>query len=77
MGMSEGSTGKMQEEQGRIYNDLVQTLRDRGGLEEGKARQIADLVGEFAQQHLSDLLRAYVPGGGMLGGLGKLFGGRG
>ncbi|MDP9374442.1 MAG: hypothetical protein M3Q65_18730 [Chloroflexota bacterium] len=69
----------MQEEQERIYQQLVQTLQERAGLDPAKAAQVADIVGEFAQQNLSDILRAFVPGGAgaMLGGLGRLFGGRG
>ncbi len=64
----------MQEEQEQIYNRLVQTLQERAELDPDKARQVADLVGEFAQQNLSDILRAFVPGGGMMGGLGRIFG---
>jgi hypothetical protein len=68
----------MPEEQQRIYDQLVQTLQERAGLDAQKAGQVADIVGEFAQQNLSDILRAFVPGGAgkLLGGLGGLFGGR-
>ena len=67
----------MEERQQEIYDQLVRVLQERAGLDPQKATQVADLVGEFAQQHLSEILAAFVPGGGALGGLGRLFGGRG
>lgn len=68
----------MQEEQERLYAQLVQTLQERAGLDPAKASRIADIVGEFAQQNLPDIPRAFVGGGAgtVLGGLGRLFGGR-
>ncbi len=64
--------------QEQLFGQLVQTLEERAGLDAEKATEVANIVAEFAQQHLPDLIKvASSEGmGGVLGGLGGLFGGR-
>lgn len=66
--------------QEQIVAQLVQVLQERTGLDPEKAKQVANVVIEFAQQHAGELLTlATAEGGeggvqGMLGNVGKLLG---
>ena len=62
--------------QEQLWNQLVQTLHDKASLSPEQAQQVAQVVSDFAQQHLGDLLKLGAEqggAGGMLGGLGSMF----
>ena len=68
--------------QEQLVGQLVQSLQERANLDPGKAQEVAQVVLDFAQQHLPELAQL-VTGGegggnllGNLGNLGNLFGGR-
>ncbi len=62
--------------QEQLMAQLIQVLRDRAGLDEAKAAQVANVVAEFAQQHAGELVKMASEGnaGDLLGQVGKLFG---
>ena len=70
--------------QEQLVGQLVQTLQERANLDPGKAQEVAQVVLDFAQQHLPELAQMVMgsgggeggQGGNLLGGLGNLFGGR-
>ena len=68
------SNEQLSVEQQRIYEQLVAAMQERAGLDPQQAARAADVAGEFAQQHLTEIMRAFVPGGGVIGGIGRLFG---
>lgn len=61
--------------QEQLFGQLVQVLQERAGLDPEKATQIANVVAEFARQHLPELaqLATSQGSGGVIEGLGKLF----
>jgi hypothetical protein len=69
--------------QEQLWNQFVQVLQERANLDPEKAQQVAQVAMDFAQQHLPELAQLAMgggegsQGGGLLGGLGNLFGGRG
>ena len=69
--------------QEQLWNQFVQVLQERANLDPEKAQQVAQVAMDFAQQHLPELAQLTMgggegsQGGGLLGGLGNLFGGRG
>jgi hypothetical protein len=61
--------------QEQLWNQLVQTLQEKANLSPDQANQVAQVVSDFAQQHLGDLLKLGAEeggAGGMLGGLGGM-----
>lgn len=62
--------------QEQIFNQLVAILQEKAGLDQEKATQVANVVGEFAQQHAGELVKMATEGnaGGMMGQVGKMFG---
>lgn len=67
--------------QEQLAAQLVQVLQERVGLDAEKATQVAQVVADFAHEHLPQLLQLATGGeggaGGLLGGLGGLPGDRG
>ena len=43
--------------QEQLWNQLVQTLQEKANLSPDQAQQVAQVVSDFAQQHLGDLLK--------------------
>lgn len=69
--------GPLAAEQQRISGRLVAALHERAGRDPRQVVPAAAVADEFARRHLPTTVRAFVPGGGMLGGIGWLFGRRG
>ncbi|HEU5328114.1 MAG: hypothetical protein ACTHNK_01265 [Thermomicrobiales bacterium] len=62
--------------QEQLWNQLVQTLQEKANLSPDQANQVAQVVSDFAQQHIGDLLKLGAEqggGGGMLGNIGGMF----
>jgi hypothetical protein len=63
--------------QEQIWNQLVQVLQERAGLDQQKAQQVAQVVADFAQQHAGELGRLAMQQmggeGGVMGMLGGMF----
>lgn len=72
----ENTVEGMEVSQEQLWAELVRTLQERAGLDPQQAEQVANVVGEFAQQHAADLVKVAAGEGvgGLLGGLGGLFG---
>ena len=61
--------------QEQLMNQLVQQLQERANLDPEKARQVAQVVADFAQQHLPELMQSFGSDeGGVQGMLGKMGG---
>ncbi len=64
----------------QVFEQLVQVLQERAGLDVAKAEQVAQVVADFAQQHAGELLKMATGGDGGAGGggvqdmLGKILG---
>lgn len=63
--------------QEQLLGQLVQVLQERANLDPEKASQVAQVVMEFAQQHLPELAQMVTGGEGGSGGLGDMLGGLG
>ncbi|MGN6759247.1 MAG: hypothetical protein ACTHMJ_23000 [Thermomicrobiales bacterium] len=62
--------------QEQLWNQLVQTLQEKANLSPDQANQVAQVVSDFAQQHIGDLLKLGAEQGGeggMLGNIGGMF----
>ena len=58
--------------QEQLMNQLVQQLQERAHLDPEKAQQVAQVVSDFAQQHLPELIQSFGGEGGAQGALGKM-----